>query len=471
MSGVEAVILALVVFALLAALTEMNIGLALLCGAGSGILVIGGFERVEAVFSSGPFRSASLYSLFVIPMYILLGALIANSGIGQAIYRSINVLVTRVRGGLAATAVIATGIFSGVSGSSAADLAAFGRVSVSEMSRHGYPKGYAAAVVAASSAFAVMIPPSLGLVIYGILAEVSIGKMLVAGLIPGIASMVVLTCYVIANAYWTHHRQAKRTPVAVSEPVLAGAGGPAVEKTPADANREVSAAEAALTQPFRPSDLAALAQAAVLFLIVVGGLYSGLVTVTESAALGAAAALVITIANPGYRTESLWSTLKTSLRETSYYTSMIFLLLLGGAAFTYLVASSGVANDLAAWMQGLDISTGLLLALILLALLVAGTFMDGMSLLLVSVPVLLSTLTALDVDLIWFGVLMVKMVEIGLITPPVGINVYILSSIVQVPPERIFRYVVPFVALDLALTALFFAFPDLVMWPVGGVQQ
>jgi C4-dicarboxylate transporter, DctM subunit len=464
-SGAEAVVLALVVFALLAALTEMNIGLALLFGAGTGIFVIGGFERVEAVFSSGPFRSASLYSLFVIPMYILLGSLIANSGIGQAIYRSINVLVVRVRGGLAATAVIATGIFSGVSGSSAADLAAFGRVSVAEMSRHGYAKGYAAAVVAASSAFAVMIPPSLGLVIYGILAEVSIGKMLVAGLIPGIASMIVLTLYVIASAYVKHHREAKQVEVAPARLVGVGAGGP----VGAEADREVSAAEAALTQPFRASDLLALGQAGVLFLIVVGGLYSGLVTVTESAALGAAAALVITIVNPRYRTEGLWTTLKVSLRETSYYTSMIFLLLLGGAAFTYLVASSGVANDLANWMQGLDISTGLLLALILVALLVAGMFMDGMSLLLVSVPVLLSTLTALDVDLIWFGVLMVKMVEIGLITPPVGINVYILSSIVQIPPERIFRYVVPFVALDLALTTLFFVFPDLVMWPVSGV--
>lgn len=437
-----AIALAAAAFLLCVAI-EMPIALSIALSGALGIVALNDFDvsRASSVLAAVPFTATAKYGLFVIPMYVLLGALIANAGIGERIYNAINRVVGRLPGGLAATAVAATAMFSGISGSTAADVAAFGRVTVNEMSRHGYKRAYAAAVVAASGTFAVLIPPSIVLVIYGILANVSIGAMILAGVVPGVLSALALMTFIVV-------REAVRA--------RSGTGAVAREPTPA-----------ALPTPASPrrllDELVGVLYAVVLFAIVVGGLYGGVFTATEAGAIGAFVALVIA-AVAHRRSKRLRSVVATSLRETADITSMVFLLLIGGAIFAYFVVSAGVPRTVARWVLDLSVPPLVVVAIFLLSLLVFGMFLDGLSLMLLVVPIVAPVIMELGFDGVWFGILVIKMVEIGLITPPVGINVFIASGITDAPAIKVFRYVLPYVVLDLVLTAVFFAFPDIVLW-------
>ena len=205
--------------------------------------------------------------------------------------------------------------------------------------------------------------------------------------------------------------------------------------------------------------------AGVIFLIVVGGLYGGVFTATESGAMGAFAAAVIgLVAHRSRTTISLRELLRSSLHETASVTSMIFLLLIGGAIFSYFVASSGMPRALMTWTATLDVPPMMVVALFLVVLLVLGMFLDGLSMLVLTVPLIAPVVEGLGFDGVWFGILVLKTIEIGLITPPVGINAFIISGIVNVPVVQVFKRLVPFVILDLAVTAAFFAFPDLILW-------
>jgi tripartite ATP-independent transporter DctM subunit len=212
------------------------------------------------------------------------------------------------------------------------------------------------------------------------------------------------------------------------------------------------------------SDLPAVFYAAILFLIVVGGLYLGVFTATEAGAVGAFAALVIALVARRYRTEKLSTVLMRSFKETANVTSMIFLILVGGAIFTYFVAAAGLASDFTEWTVRLKIPDLMIVAVFLAVMLVLGMFLDGLSTLLLTVPLAAPVIASLGLDGVWFGILTLKIIEIGLITPPVGLNVYIIAGITRIPAEAIFRRALPFVGLDLVVTAAFFAFPDLITW-------
>jgi C4-dicarboxylate transporter DctM subunit len=440
------IVLAVFVVAFAAlALAEAPIALSILSAAVMGIVVTNGFENAQRVLGSVFYTATAKYALFVIPMYVLLGAVLANAGIGERIYRSVHRVVRWLPGGLAATSVGATSLFSGISGSSAADVATFGRVSVNEMSRHGYSKSYAAAVVAAAGTFANLIPPSLAIVIYGLIAEESIGRLIMAALVPGLLSALALVLFVVMRA------------------MLSGPDGGRGARSVAPA--PVLPAAAAVTRP--PSawvDLVGAGYAVVIFLIVVGGLYGGYFTATEAGAIGAFAGLVIMFLSRPTSGLTRRRILGTSLRETSEVTSMIFLLLVGGALLAYLVASSGLARDLAEWILALPVPPKVTIAIILLLVLPLGMLLDGLSILLIVVPLVAPVVTELGFDGVWFGILMLKVVEIGLITPPVGLNVFIISGIAKVPTAAVFKDIRAFIALDLAITASFFAFPSIVLW-------
>lgn len=283
-----------------------------------------------------------------------------------------NRLVSRLPGGLAATTVVATSIFSGISGSSAADVATFGRISVAEMSRNGYSRAYAAAVVAAAGAFAALIPPSVTIILYAIIAEQSVSAMIMAGVLPGVMSAVVLAGYVILNGFRTrtHALQIPSvSPPAESSLTLAPSGSSAagvgtltrtatVEAPPARTSGGASSGDggtgAAGAKEFR-SDAASLVYAAILFLVVVGGLYGGIFTATEAGAIGAFAALVIAIIARKRGEISIITLLWRSITEASQVTSMIFLLLIGGAIFSYALALSGVPIQISEWVAGLTL--------------------------------------------------------------------------------------------------------------------
>lgn len=463
MSAGLIVCVVLAVFILLVAL-EVPIGVCLAGSGGLGIALYQGTGAMTNVFATVPFSASAKYSLFVIPMYVLLGALIANAGIAARIYRSVNRMVCWLPGGLAATAVVATAVFSGVSGSSAADVATFGKISVTEMSRYGYDKAYAAAVVAASGTFAVLIPPSIVLVVYGLIAQVNIGALLIAGVVPGIISALALVLFVVAKGFFTQRRDTAAADREIESLVLAGgssAQSPPSTQVPTESG-VASARSSGSEQKWH--DTLGLLYLAVLFLVVMGGIYTGFFTATEAGAVGAFTAMLIAVLTYRSTGLSLRVVFTRSLRETADVTGMIFLLLIGGAVFTYFVAVTGLAASLTEYITELNIPPGVVVALILISMIPLGMFLDGLSTMLLVVPIAVPVVLALGYDGVWFGVLVVKMIEIGLLTPPVGINVFIISGLMKLPAESVYRRVAPFILLDLAVTALFFAFPDLVLW-------
>lgn len=448
---IELLLIIVVAAFLVLIMLEAPVGLAIGIAGAVGIALLSGFPSALKIAATTPFSAVSKYSLFVVPMYILLGTLIANAGIGAGIYRAVNRVVRRLPGGLAATAVAATAMFSGISGSSAADVATFGRISVSEMTRYGYSRSYAAAVVAAAGTFAALIPPSVTLVIYAIIAEESVGAMILAGVVPGIASALVLMLFVIARAALRHpgtHGDAVDSSAA-ADAVLRAVEDRAVLREQRRANRR---------------DGIAIVYAAVLFLIVIGGLYGGVFTATESGAVGAFAAAVIAIIASRANRVSLRTLLVDSLRETSTVSSMIFLLLIGGGIFAFFVASSGIPFRVSEWATTLAVDPLVVVAIFLVVLLVLGTVLDGLSIMVLTVPLAAPIVTGFGFEGIWFGVLVLKTVEIGLITPPVGLNGFIISGIARVPVVDVFKRLVPFVVLDLIVTAVFFFFPELILW-------
>lgn len=440
--------MAVMTFLILIAL-EVPVALAIAGGGLLGIVLQVGTDMAALSLASIPFTSTAKYSLIVIPMYVLLGSLIANASIGERIFSAVNRFARYLPGGLAATAVGATAMFSGISGSSSADVATFGRISVTEMGRHGYSRDYAAAVVAAAGAFAALIPPSIGLVIYGILAEVSIGAMIVAGLLPGVISAVCLGLYVIVRARIDEKRghvagKSSRPQAVVGEEASDGI----------DPAKHPSSIRA---------DMSAMFYALVLFLIVVGGLYAGIFTASEAGAVGALAAVVIAALNRKYHRLSFFELSRRSLTETANVTSMIFLLVIGGALFAYGLAYSGTPGKITEFILGLNIPPAAVLAVALLILIPLGAFLDGLSIMLLTVPLIAPVAIELGFEGVWVGILVLKCIEVGLITPPVGINAFIIAGIIKIPAEKVFRSLMPFVALDLALTALFFAFPEIVL--------
>jgi tripartite ATP-independent transporter DctM subunit len=353
---------------------------------------------------------------------------------------------------LAVSAVGATALFSGISGSSAADVAAFGRISVSEMSRYNYSKGYAAAVVAAAGTFANLIPPSLGIVVYGIVAKESIGKLMLAGVIPGLLSMIILAMFVYLRA--------------VRSPASAGFGGWLAPKTPFEstsiAHENLSPV---VEQRSWLSDSQGVLYGILIFGIVVGGLYGGLFTPTEAGAVAAFASLIIAALTPrSIRKVTFTKMIGRSLIETSQFTSMIFLLLIGGSVFSYFLASGGYATELATWASSLNVPPRLLVALILLILLPLGMLLEGLAILLLAIPDFAPIVTELGFSGVWFGILSLKVIEIGLIMPPFGINVFVSAGVNDMSPHVVFRQILPFAALDLGVTALLFACPDIVLW-------
>lgn len=465
-----------VLFVLIA--IEVPVGLALVGSGITGLFLMGSTATIESVLGSTPFAATAKYSLFVIPMYILLGSLVANAGIGRAIYRAVHRVLGRTPGGLAATAVGATTVFSGISGSSAADVAAFGRISVQEMGRFGYKREYAAAVVAAAGAFAALIPPSIGIVLYGIIAEVSISALIFAGIIPGVLSCLILMGFVVLRAARGAIKNDPRFGGVAASSKGRRQGGDLKASWDATADARVLARTDAMARTenivtareyrgvarFLHSDAIGIFYAAIIFVIVVGGLYGGVFTATEAGAVGAVAALIIMVIEVKKKRASVFRILTISLRETVGVVGMIFLIIIGGATFGYMLTVSGLPRALTDWAGGLDVPPLVVIAMMLLILLPLGAVLDGLTAMLITVPLMSPIVLELGLDPIWYGILVLKMIEIGLITPPIGINAFVISSATGVRAETVFRYLTPLVILDLSVTAVFFLFPEIVLW-------
>ncbi|MBL8661968.1 MAG: TRAP transporter large permease subunit [Candidatus Odyssella sp.] len=427
----------IVAFVTMLALLMLQVPLAVAMG-------LTGLAAVSAVHGSpapGLFtlatNSADLLAsldLATIPLFVMMGGFAAAAGVSGDIYRLAHAALGRFRGGLALATIGACAGFGAITGSSVANAATMGRVSLPEMRQRGYSIELATGSVAAGGTLGMLIPPSSVMIIFAVLASASIGKMYIAAMLPALIAVALYLLVVVA--------------VTRLRPAAAPAG-------------EWVGARALALAALRSWTVVAL------FGLVIGGIYVGVFTATEAAAVGAGAAFLFAVARGGLRGGGFWRVLD----ETAASAGMLYLVTIGASAFGFFIGFVRLPNDIVGFVQGLDMAPALVLVLILLFYVFLGCFMDPFTMLFVTLPIVLPIVTGFGYDVIWWGILTVTVIEIGMLTPPVGLNVFVIKSVVpDVPLSRVFAGVMPFVAVDAVRLAILFAVPALVLWLPGTMR-
>ncbi len=420
--------IALTGFAALLALCFLGfrVGFATLIVGFVGFAYLRGWEASLAMVGQQVFHDSMNYNLSVIPLFILMGVLIVHARISQDLYDAAYAGLGKFRGGLALATVLAAGGFSAVCGSTLATAATMAKVAMPPMKSYKYSNSLASGTIAAGGTLGIMIPPSVPLVIYGIVAEQDIGLLFIAGILPGIL-LVLLFLMVVGFVV-------RRDPSA------------APEAPPLDPTRRKEAIRG--TMPVL-----------ILFLTVLGGIYTGAFTATEASGIGAFGAAVIAMLRGHMRSLSEW---RDCLVDATTTTATIFIVLLGAIVFSQFVNLSGLPYDLLEFVDAWELSPfGLVLFICAIAI-VMGMVFESIGILVLLVPVFLPALTFNGVDLIWFGILVVLVSEIGLITPPIGMNVFVVKSVLpEVPLGKIFRGVLPYIFALSAGLVLVLIFPPI----------
>jgi C4-dicarboxylate transporter, DctM subunit len=368
------------------------------------------------------------YTLSVVPLFILMGNFVTRAGLSHELFRAAYAFVGHLRGGLAMATVWACAGFGAICGSSMATAATMAKVAYPSMKRFGYADTLATGAIAAGGTLGIMIPPSTILVIYGIFTETNIGKLFAAGVLPGLLGAVLL-CLAVQYVTW-------RQPGA----------GPRGERT---------------GWKERLAALRGVWAVALLFLFVMGGIYGGMFTATEGAGMGAFGAMVLAVC----RRVLTWSALYQALVESARTTSMLFLVLIGALMFAEFVNITTMPNDLIAFVKRFEVHPILVVTAICAIYVLLGTAMEELSMILLTIPVFFPLILGLGYDPIWFGILIVVVVEIGLISPPVGMNLFVLKTLLPgVPQSTVFRGVLPFMAADVVRMALLIAFPAISLY-------
>jgi tripartite ATP-independent transporter DctM subunit len=402
-----------------------------------GVVGVGGFALLNGwfgaafVLGAAPFEAVFPYSLSVVPLFVAMGVFAARAGLSQSLYQAAGAFVGRARGGLAMATIGACAAFGAICGSSLATAATMGKVSLPEMRRFGYADSLAAASIAAGGTLGVLIPPSILLVIYGLLTETSIGQLFVAALIPGLLGTLLYM-----GAVWVQTR----------------------------ANPDLAPATARPERGHRLASLKRIWAVALLFVVVIGGIYWGWFSPTEAAAVGAFGAIVLTAVTR----QLTWRVLIEAADETARTTGMIFLILVGAALFNYFIETSGLPRLLIGWVEAAELTPLAVLLLIMLFYLLLGCFMDSLSMILLTVPFVFPVVAELGLDPVWFGILLVTVAEIGLITPPIGMNLFVIQGVAPgLRQGTIVRGILPFLAADAVRLALLVAVPALTLWLPG----
>ncbi|RWR48706.1 TRAP transporter large permease [Sinirhodobacter ferrireducens] len=415
------------IFVLLAIGTPVFAALAL--SGAFGIVMSEDLSFLLSRLKSLPFSSAANYSLTVIPLFILMGAFAHQAQVGRRLFHVANKWVGHLPGGLAMAGILTSAGFAATSGSSVATAATVGAVAIPEMKRAGYDPRLAAGSVAAGGVLGVLIPPSVLLIFYAALTEVSAGKMLIAGFVPGILTTIV---FMAGTAIVSRHNIAARSP-------RAGWG-----------------------ERLRATGQAW--QVLVLFAIVLGGIYLGLVTPTEAGAIGALAAfLMLVFSREGRR--GLGGRLQDSFRSTTTTTVMVLFTMIGAGIFSYFLTLAQVPQAVAEAIVGSGVPPLLVVGILLLLYIPLGMFLDAFSMMVITLPIMFPTVTGLGFDPIWFGILCVKMCEIGLITPPVGLNCFVIAGIDRdTPLSDVFRGALWFIAMEMVTVLILFFIPVITTW-------
>jgi C4-dicarboxylate transporter DctM subunit len=405
------------------------------------------------------------YTLSVIPLFILMGSFVTRAGMSQELFRAAYAFIGHLRGGLAMATIVGCGGFGAICGSSIATAATFSKVAYPSMKKFGYSDALATGAIAAGGTLGILIPPSTIMVIYGIMTGTSIGKLFAAGILPGILA-VLLLCLAVQYVTWRDPKagpRGERLSWRERFATLEGVGWFAAVGVLVIASSSLG---------WLPSDDAAVLGTIAVFLLslvykgitsvialfglVMGGIYGGVFTAVEGAGVGAFGAMMIALA----RRSLSWRSLYGALVESARTTSMLFLILIGALMFAEFVNITSMPSDLKAFVAGMGLSPVMVVAAIMVIYVLLGTAMEELSMILLTVPVFFPLVVSMGLDPIWFGVLIVVVVEIGLISPPVGMNLFVLNTLLpQVQTRTIFYGVLPFMAADCVRLAILIAFP------------
>lgn len=414
---------------------RVPVGIALILVGFVGTSMIIGFAGAISSLTTEPFLVATNDQLLVIPMFVLMGNLATVSGLSRDLYQAAYAWVGFVRGGLAKATILTCAGFAALSGSSVASAVTVGTVALPEMKRFGYDNRLATGSVAAGGTLGILIPPSTGLVLYAILTESSIGKLFLAGFVPGLllAGLFILTIYLLT----------------LNNPAL----GPAGEKLPL-VQRAMS------TIPALPM--------IIITITTIGGIYTGIFTVTEAAAMGAFFVLAVAALSRRLSFERLGAAVLDTIKTTGF----IFLIIIGAHVFAPFLALTEIPQSLGYAVSSLDVAPIWILVIILLCYVVLGMFLEGFAILVLTLPIVHPVITGLGYDTIWFGIVMVIILEMGLISPPVGVNVFVVKGVApEVSLREIFLGILPFwIAMGVCL-AIIVSFPQIALYVPNTISR
>jgi C4-dicarboxylate transporter, DctM subunit len=390
-------------------------GFAYLSGSGPALKIVGHTSM----------RTVTDWNFAVVPLFLLMGAFATTSGMSRELFRAANAFLGHLKGGLGIATIAACGGFAAICGSSVATAATFSKVAYPEMRRYNYPQSFATGVIAAGGTLGIMIPPSTVLAVYGLITDQDVGKLFIAGIIPGLlaVAMYMVTISLIGFLRPAHLPAGPRS-----------------------------------TWPERLTALRDIWATLLLFVFVIGGLYGGLFTATEAAGMGAGGAFLIGVARGRLRGPDILR----ALLETTRTTAAVFTILIGAILFGYFLTITQTPQKVTEFLTGLGLGSYGVLTLILLMYLVLGCLMDALAMIILTVPIIFPVIRQLGFDPIWFGVIIVMTVELGLIHPPVGMNIFVIKSVIDdVKISTIFYGVLPFIVTDLLRLAILVAFPIL----------
>lgn len=406
---------------------RMRIGLVMALVGFGGLVLISGIDMAFDIIGTVPYKCLSSYTMSAIPMFLFMAIIISNTGIGTNMFNTANKWIGQFRGGLAMATVLACGGLAAVMGDSMAETVSMSKIAVPEMRKHNYSSQLSTGCVAAGGTLGILIPPSIGLILYGILTEQSIGLLFMAGIFPGI----LLTFLFMFTVWFITTVQAD-----------AGPPGP---KT--DLKEKI----ASLKDTWH---------VIVLFILIIGGIYSGIFTPTEAGGIGAFGAVVICTASR----RMTWAVFVSSVLEATKVTAMIALLIIGAYILLKFLTLSRLPMILAEAISNTNLPSILVFAGIIILYIILGMFLDIFASITLTIPFVFPVVVSMGFDPIWFGVVIVLVMETGMITPPVGINVFVLSGATGVSTEEVFRGVMPFVVALILCIALLTAFPQIALF-------
>lgn len=415
----------IVLLALLAVGIPVAFSLAI---AGSvGLLLIGGTGLLAGILSTAPASAIGSYEFLTIPMFLLMAEFMIASGISGTLFSAIASWTGRLPGGLGVATALTGAAFGAISGSSTAAAATLSSTSIPAMIREGYDPRFASGIVAISGTLAMLIPPSVAIIFYGLLSGASVAKLLVAGIIPG----ALVTLVIIATIWFLLWR----------DPTLA------------PSRRRYSWSE-------KFASLKVAGPFIALFLLVTGLIYLGIATPVEASALGALGSVVFT-AVAGKLTPA---TVRDALLSTVLTTAMVGLVVIGAQVFGYFITITQVTQSLVAFVSAQDVSPYVIMAFIVVLYLLLGCFLDQLSILILTVPIVLPVVVSLGFDPIWFGIIVILLAEVGMVTPPVGLNVFVVAKKTNQPVERVFAGIWPHVVAHILIILFMIAFPQVILW-------